>query len=124
MSWRRWLPAIVYIVLIFLVSSIPSLKAPGGSFMLADKVAHVIEYALLGLLLYYVAGGWFGRVRWVAMLLLVALGASVGALDEVYQSYVPGREMSGYDWYADIIGVTLGLLLMSGMRPAAVEGQS
>jgi VanZ family protein len=58
------------------------------------------------------------------MLLLVALGASVGALDEVYQSYVPGREMSVYDWYADIIGVTLGLLLMSGMRPAAVEGQS
>jgi VanZ family protein len=123
MSWRRWLPAIVYTVLIFLVSSIPSLKAPGGSVILADKLAHLIEYGLLGVLLYYVAGSRMGRTRWITWMLLIALGGSIGALDEVYQSFIPGRDMSVYDWYADVAGVTLGLLVMSTFYPAA-EGRS
>ena len=40
---------------------------------------------------------------------LFAVGVSIGALDELLQSYVPGREMDLYDWFADAVGVAAGV---------------
>jgi VanZ family protein len=109
---RRLWALVAYVALIFLASSIPSLTAPGPNFAASDKVAHLIEYSLLGALLYRVGAGRLGRSRWMEFLFLVTVGASVGAFDEVYQGLVPGRSMSIYDWYADITGTALGILLM------------
>jgi VanZ family protein len=77
----------------------------------ADKLAHGLEYALLGLLLV------FGLAReprtrawrpllWVLTAFVVV--AAFGALDEWHQSAVPGREMSGWDWLADVAGALVG----------------
>lgn len=35
-----------------------------------------------------------------------------GALDEVHQSFVPGRFASIYDFYADLVGGGIGVLLV------------
>lgn len=111
-NWRRPLAVVAYVALIFLVSSIPSLTAPGPRFLFTDKIAHLVEYSLLGALLFKAGGGRLGRSRWMEFAFLVAIGASVGALDEVYQGHVPGREMSIYDWYADVIGTMVGVAMM------------
>jgi len=97
-----------YVLLIFAVSSIPSLTAPGPDFVPKDKIAHVVEYFVLGVLLFRGIGWTVTPSRAATFGFLFAVGASVGALDEIYQSFVPGRMMSILDWYADALGVAVG----------------
>jgi len=97
-----------YVLLIFAVSSIPSLTAPGPDFVPKDKIAHVAEYFILGVLLFKGVGWTVSPSRAATFGFLVAVGASIGALDEIYQSFVPGRMMSILDWYADVAGVAVG----------------
>jgi VanZ family protein len=99
---------VAYVALIFVVSSIPSLTAPGPEFLPKDKFAHVAEYFILGALLFKNIGWSVSRSRALTFGFLLAVGASVGALDEIYQSFIPGRMMSIYDWAADAMGTALG----------------
>jgi VanZ family protein len=119
--WRRFLPVVLYVGLIFLVSSIPSLTAPGPRSLSPDKIAHVVEYSILGALLYGFTGDRLGRSKVMAVMFIIAVGATIGALDEAYQGYVPGRDMSIYDWIADVAGVALGAALMSGRTGTAPQ---
>ena len=72
-----------------------------------DKVAHFLEYAGLGFLLARATG----NLR-TAFLIAVLWGA----LDEVHQSFVPGREAGVPDWIADILGSLTGALLGMATR--------
>ena len=76
--------------------------------MIKDKFAHIAEYLVLGALM-------FKAIRWrvttsklATFMLLLALGVTIGALDEIMQGYVPRRRMDPYDWWADLIGVAAG----------------
>jgi len=103
------MPIIFFVVLIFLVSSIPSLHAPGPRFLLKDKLAHFAEYFILGLLLFRSFRWEVSRSRIATFGFLLAIGVTVGAIDEVYQSFIPGREMDIRDWYADGLGVAIAV---------------
>jgi VanZ family protein len=108
---RLWLPPVLYVLLIFTVSSIPSLHPPSKlGFVWADKVAHFGEYAVLGFLLQRALGRRAGRSGLLLLLLSLFLSYSIGGLDEIYQGTVPGREMSLADWSADVLGATMGIL--------------
>ncbi len=107
-SRRSLLLVVAYVLLIFVLSSIPSLRAPGPEFLPKDKIAHVSEYFILGVLLFKNIGWSVSRSRALTFGFLLAVGASVGALDEIYQSFVPGRMMSIFDWSADVLGTALG----------------
>jgi VanZ family protein len=100
---------IMYVLLIFFMSSRTSLRPPGPDFEMKDKVAHAAEYCVLGLLLFSGIGWTVSRSKGVTFLFLFAVGVSIGALDELLQSYTPGREMDLYDWIADAVGVTVGV---------------
>lgn len=114
MSWniRRWLPLIVWIVMIFTLSSIPGLssddvKLPTGF----DKLVHFIEYAVFALL-YYRGLSYGGvRIRWSIVIIVITSGIAVAALDEMYQSYIPRRDSSLYDLVMDSAGVVTGTLV-------------
>jgi VanZ family protein len=85
------------------MSSIPDLTPPGPRVSGIDKLFHVGEYALLGVLWGRALrlrrhGFWFGAI----------LGLVVGILDELYQGRVPGREMDAVDALADTLGAGLG----------------
>jgi VanZ family protein len=113
--WSAWLPVATYAALIFTLSSIPTLSPP-GDLAFSDKVAHFVEYAILGGLLARawgrtLAGG--GKSRRIVLALM--LGAAVGALDELFQGTV-GRNRSLFDWSADTAGVTFGVLLDAWSR--------
>ena len=98
---RKWLGAIVWAAAILVVSSIPSPTLGPSLFPGCDKVAHFIEYLILGLALRYWTGG--GAAMGAA-----ALGFA--ALDEIHQRFIPGREMSFWDFAADAAGLAVGYL--------------
>ncbi|NIM18967.1 MAG: hypothetical protein GTO51_01120 [Candidatus Latescibacteria bacterium] len=104
----RILALILYLALIFFISSRPHLRPPGPEFKLKDKLAHLSEYFILGALLFEGFGRGVSRSKFGTFIFLFAVGTSIGALDEIFQSYIPGREMSAHDWLFDAVGVGLG----------------
>jgi VanZ family protein len=74
-----------------------------------DKVAHFGAYLVLGLCLAY--GNALGP-RFPTFVPLL-LGWLYGASDEFHQHFVPGRSVDFYDWVADALGITAGLLLFA-----------
>ena len=100
------LPIIVYAILIFIASSIPSSKL---DFIkdISDFLLHMLEYAVLGFL---VARFFLNRPGKTLFLFLMALLLSIiyGATDEIHQLFTPGRDCSVLDFFADSIGTVFG----------------
>ena len=107
---RRWLAVAAYVALIFILSAQPGLTVP-GTFEYRDKVAHVLEYGGLGMLVWLAARDTWPTQKPLnrAILVLLAISA-LGACDETFQAGVPGRESSAYDWLADTSGALLAQL--------------
>jgi VanZ family protein len=109
---RPWLLVIVmYVALIFFVSSRPYLHAPGPDFQMKDKLAHAIEYGILGWLMSRAARPSRRVPTAIEVLWFVALGAGIAGLDELFQGSVPGRMMAVTDWIADVTGLAVGAAL-------------
>jgi len=124
MTRLRVLLLILYVLLIFFVSSRPYLQAPGPNFKMKDKLAHAVEYTILGALLFGNIRFRVSRSRLTTFLFLFAIGVSVGALDEMFQGYIPGRRTDITDWLADAFGVATGILvLMFVTRRASPQRQ-
>lgn len=106
-----WLPVAAYVLLIYALSAQPRLRPP-FTFENGDKLAHVIEYLGLGLLLARAlrASLRIGHAL-KAALLAIAIAAGVAAGDEVLQSFIPGRDSTAADWLADVTGATLAQLV-------------
>ena len=100
-----WGPVVGYYLLIFVLSSQTILTAPGAS----DKVAHLIEYSVLGWLWVRAAGKtWSVWSPWGLLLSTLLFTGIAGASDEWHQAYVPGRFSTVSDAVADLCGGTLG----------------
>jgi VanZ family protein len=115
----RWWLFAGWIVVIFGVSSIPDLGPPSVELPWTDKIAHLCEYGILGLL--YARAGVHTAPTWRRALGGAITGALVGGLDELYQRTIPGRDSSGLDLVADAIGAGLGAIAWGrvvGLRPA------
>ena len=85
------------------------------------KAAHVIEYLLLGLLLFRALRAdsdlkW--RYRWAVWTVLLVTGYA--ASDEFHQSFVASRTSSAFDVLIDAAG---GLLAVIVMRVAALKSE-
>ena len=108
-----WGPVCGYAGLIFYLSAQPHPEESLPSFvgLFSDKVLHVAEYAVLGGLCYR-AFQWGVTDSWRswAIPLAVSITALYGLSDEVHQSFVPFRESSGLDWFADSIGAMVGAM--------------
>lgn len=107
-GWVGWIPAAIWAAVLFFVSHQPSLDVDlsGG----LDKVAHFGAYLVLGFLLAA------GRGVPVRIGRTILYGSFYGFLDEVHQSFVPGRSSDIWDLAADSLGVTVGVLLFVGIR--------
>lgn len=124
--WRYGWPCLVYAGLIAWVSHRPGGTLPALG--VGDKSLHALEYAPLGLLtLRWFLRGWAWETRralpagWTAAVLY-------GALDEVHQHFVPGRQADPADLLADALGAALGAAAGVGLvrpgrsRPEAAAG--
>jgi hypothetical protein len=126
-----WLPPLLWCAVVFAGSSV-STSTGRRLFPGADRVAHVVEYGILGLLLaraLLYTGAWlpvrqpdrspedFARAaRRRAFLLAALLGTVYGATDEFHQSFVPHREPEWGDLAADAVGSLLGAGAWVGLR--------
>ncbi len=125
LAWY-WVPVLLYAGLIFYLSSLehPEVYAPSLFQLLGDKLLHVIEYAVLGVLCYrsfrHAAGPSSARH---ALLLGLLTATAYGVSDELHQSFVPGREATIWDVLADGTGawVGAGLWHLLGWRSPAPE---
>ena len=97
---------ILFFLLIILGSSIPGISIPSSYIFSKDKLLHIIEYFLLGFLLF---NSLTNKTQFPGLLCLL-LGAIFAVLDEIYQSTVFGRFPSSFDVIADFIGLTLSIL--------------
>tara|TARA_Y100000748_G_C15305018_1_gene413845 strand:- start:242 stop:595 length:354 start_codon:yes stop_codon:yes gene_type:complete len=99
-----------YIVIIFFLTIILGSSIPGKSIsnlyiFRLDKLLHVIEYFLLGFLLF---NSLISKTKSPGLLCFF-LGAFFAAIDEIYQSTVFGRFPSTFDVIADFVGLTLSI---------------
>ena len=110
-----WLPAVLYAAVVLFVGSLPNLHPP-FSFSNSDKLMHVFEYLVLGLLLTRAT-----RATWrapvPAALLALCLGIAVGTTDEWHQASVPGRSSSAFDLMADTLGLALAPFALRAIAP-------
>jgi len=99
--------------LIWIASSIQAPALPLERVPFGDKGVHFIEYCVLGGLLGFAA--MYGHVltHWRLRVLSVwLLALAWGAIDEIHQAYVPGRQADPQDFIADVVGVTIGTALV------------
>lgn len=77
-----------------------------------DKLLHLVEYAILGLLLARAIKKTFKfeDVRKLCSLVLV-IAFIYGLSDEFHQAFVPGRTVSLFDALSDAVGALLGALI-------------
>jgi len=74
-----------------------------------DKVAHFIEYAILGALYAHAVRRTWPQLSLLRALAIAALLTSAwGYVDEIHQAFVPGRNSDVRDWIADTLGAIAG----------------
>ncbi len=108
------LPAILYSMLIYYLSSLPQSELPPIHITGFDKVLHFIEYSLYGmtLLLAYSRSKSSFILR-NASLISIFTGLLYAVTDEIHQVYVVGRDCSFWDFSADALGVVFGIYVFS-----------
>ena len=118
-----WLPVLAYIGLIFSGSSVKGQDLP-TLFPYMDKIAHLMEYSLLGLLLGRAVRATLPHASaLVVTLTAVGLGAAVGCSDEIYQRFVPGRQSDPLDWLTDLAAITAAVVLVQVLRVRPHRGR-
>ena len=105
-SIGRWAVVILWMGVIFWFSAQPKDVLNLGQSTLLSKLAHVIEYAILGWLIQWAHSGRARpRVGWLSWLIAVLYAAT----DELHQSFTPGRTPLVTDVMIDSFGAALGV---------------
>lgn len=103
----RYLPSIIWMVIIFYFSSRQTTGIGGDSYwwrFIILKSFHIIEYGVLAILL-FIATSKYNYSLFIGVLYAIS--------DEFHQSIVPGRTATLRDIFFDISGIFLGLLIIS-----------
>jgi len=106
------LPAILWALVIFISSSIPSSAIPDLTIFRFDKVIHSAIF-LVFCLLTYRALRYQDRFPFLSRHCLgfsLLLTFFYGSLDEIHQFFVPGRSADPFDLVADTVG---GILVVT-----------
>ena len=110
---QNWLPPLLWMGLIFLLSSQSKLPIPRRP--LADQLwqigGHVVLFGVLWALLWRAMTRTWSQRRVMGWAFLVGLLYAVS--DEVHQAFVPGRHATPLDVAADVVGLLLAMGLIA-----------
>ncbi|MCA9472246.1 MAG: VanZ family protein [Nitrospirales bacterium] len=120
-----WLPLLLYAGTITLFSSLSTPKihlenfshaffsVPIGVFTrINDKLYHLAEYTILGLLMYRaIRATWGPQLGTAAAFTTVCAVTIFGLADEFHQMFTPLRQLEALDLMADTFGGFLGVML-------------
>ena len=112
----RWSPVLLWYGAILLVSSISGRRLDDVGIDVPDKLVHAVEYGVLGFLIVRQRFLVVGRPALRAVLGAMAVVAVLGAIDEIYQGFVPHRTPSVADWIADVVGAAAGAWIATRFR--------
>ena len=117
---RFWLPPIVWALFIFFFSTLPTIETTEIYWQdfIVKKLAHMIEYGILAVLLYRALVG-SGHSKKNAGLLAILIALVYGATDEYHQSFTPGREPKVRDVVFDTAGAILAIYITWNFLPKA-----
>lgn len=106
---KWWLPVIVWMIVIFIGSSIGNVPRVGGKTTdgIVHRAAHILEFAILGALLLRATSKDkpITKREVIVTLIVVAL---YGASDEFHQRFTPGRSSEGLSVLFDVAGGLIG----------------
>ncbi len=110
-----YIPLAVYWTLLLVGTSLPADSVPG--FGIGDKLLHFFAYfvltVLLSLTLLMQNKYHFLKEKYILFSIIIA--SVYGLLDEIHQSYIPGRSNDILDWIADTLGAITAVLLLDFM---------
>ena len=98
----------LFILLMIIGSSFEGNNIPKSYIFTLDKLLHIIEYFIFGTLLFFV----FFFTSKKPDVISFIIGMFYSLIDELYQSTVIGRDSSGLDVLADIMGLILSILFI------------
>ncbi len=108
-----YIPLGLYWALIFILTSIPGEIMP-KIFGFSDKIKHFGAYLVLSILLGFTLylQNRFTNIskKWIVFTLLIT--SIYGLFDEVHQIYIPGRYFDWWDFFADVVGSVVGIVLV------------
>ena len=100
---------IFYILFISIISHIPNDNLPesGNSFPNQDKIFHLVEFFILGLLIQFsfYEDKYFNQKAVTFMTIII--GFTIACLDELHQNFIQGRICSIDDLMFDFFGIIL-----------------
>jgi VanZ family protein len=111
--YRYHLPAIVFAIGIFVLSSISKLNPPDLGLKIQDKFYHFVFYGAFGFLI----ARSFSFLKFFQvfpkkyLVYAILFSIAYGISDEIHQYYVPGRFCSFGDFLADSMGAISGILI-------------
>ncbi len=115
---KYWLPVIFWALLIFAVSSIPSLKVTNDSSLqnLINNAGHFTEYTIFTFLLFRPLF-YFHHLRHWQLYTSIFFTAFLYAFsDEFHQFFVPGRMTDPHDLFIDVLGILTMILYLHFRR--------
>lgn len=117
-----YIPLVVYWIILFTATTLPGGSAP--KIAASDKLKHFGGYFVLAALLHLTLHFQRKIKKFYKKPLLwtLIITSVYGALDEIHQLFVPGRNAELLDWIADISGALLavvvtGTIIKSGLLP-------
>jgi VanZ family protein len=119
-----YLPAILWALVILILTSLPKLTPPPLGFKAQDKLYHFLVYAVFGFL-------WlracvqnqpdFPRgVMWRCVL----YSSFFAILDELHQLFIPGRQADVLDATANISGILFGVFMYNILLNMKIRRES
>lgn len=107
-----YIPLVIYWIMLFTATSLPASNLP--SVAVGDKIKHFSAFfglsVLLSLTLIYQNKILLFKKYFLAAALVIS--SIYGLLDEIHQSFVPGRNSEFLDWLADTIGAAAGAFIV------------
>jgi len=112
MNILRKAPAILVMIALFMLSTLPGNDPFLNSVDISDKIKHFVAYFVLGITFCL----WISNKKWLAKpfacsSLIVLLCTLFGASDEYHQTFVPGRSGDLYDLAVDCGGGVAAVLV-------------
>lgn len=114
---KCWTPVFVWMLAIFVLSSVPGAYISKARIFHFDKLAHFLEFFILGLLLIRASLSSYKVNPPTTIVLCIFIATIYAATDEWHQNFVYGRTAEFFDFFADFLGLNTGILLYKKKGP-------
>lgn len=109
---RFWIPPLLWMGVMFTVSSLPGKDIPDLGIPHLDKVAHFCEFFIFGVLIARAFFRSFPETSFLkAIIICLVIATAYAGLDEWHQQFIPGRTVDFADFFANLTGIAVSVLV-------------